>query len=102
MLTNTTHSFFGSQTMEKGFNDFHHMIYTILKTKFNKVPPKIIEYRDYSKFSEENILTDLSNVVNREIPADYDNFESLIQRALEQQSPTKKATIRGNNKPHVS
>ena len=46
MLTNTKHSIFGSQTMETGFSDFHHMIYTILKTKFNKVPPKIIEYRD--------------------------------------------------------
>ena len=95
MLTNTKHSFFGSQTMEMGFSDFHHMIYIILKTTFNKVPPKIIEYRDYSKFSEEKFLTDLSNVVNREIPADYDNLESLIQRVLEQHAPTKKATSRG-------
>ena len=88
--------------METGFSDFYHMIYTILKTKFNKVPPKIIEYRDYSKLSEKNFLTDFSNVVNREIPADYNNFEFLIQRVLEQHAPTKNATIRGNNKQHFS
>ena len=31
MLTNSKHSFFGSQTFETGFSDFHHMIYTILR-----------------------------------------------------------------------
>ena len=32
MLTSMKHHFFASQTFETGFSDFHHMIYTILKT----------------------------------------------------------------------
>ena len=34
MLTNMKFHFFASQTFETGFSDFHHMIYTILKTIF--------------------------------------------------------------------
>ena len=74
----------------------------MLNTKFKKVPPKVIKYWDYCKFSEAKFFTDLSNVANREIPGNYDNFESLIEGVLERHAPTKKATIRGNNKRHVS
>ena len=102
MLTNCKHSFFRSQTFETGFSDFHHMIYTMLKIKFNKVPPKVITYRDYSKFSEISFLTDLSNTMSGNFPASYQNFKSLIVQVLEKHAPTKKATIRGNNKRHVS
>ena len=35
-------------------------------------------------------------------PASYQSFESLIVHVLEKHAPTKKATIRGNNKRHVS
>ena len=66
----------------------------MLNTKFKKVPPKVIKYWDYSKFSEAKFFTDLSNVANREIPGNYDNFESLIEGVLERHAPTKKATIR--------
>ena len=45
-LANRKHGFFGSQTSETGFSDFHRMIYTTEKATFNKVPPKAIIYRD--------------------------------------------------------
>ena len=34
MLTNNHRCFFGSQSFETGFSDFHHMVYSILKTTF--------------------------------------------------------------------
>ena len=40
MLTNMKHQFFASQTFETGFSDFHHMIDTILKTQYVKLPPQ--------------------------------------------------------------
>ena len=101
MLTNRKHSFFRSQTFQTGFSDFHHMIYTMLKTKCNKVPPKVATYRDYSKFSEISFLTDLSNTMSEKFPANYRNFESLTAHVLEKDAPTKKAIITGNNKRHV-
>ena len=102
MLTNSKHSFFGSQTFETGFSDFHHMIYTILKTTYTKLPPKIIQYRDYGKFSETDFLMDLSNALCSMIPENYNEFKGQIVKLLDKHAPYKKATIRGNIKPHVS
>ena len=102
MLTNSKHSFFGSQTFETGFSDFHHMIYTILKTTYTKLLPKIIHYRGYSKFSETDFLMDLSNALCSMIPENYDEFEGQEEKLLGKHAPCKKRTIRGNNKPHVS
>ena len=45
LLTNKKFSFFNTRTFETGFSDFHVMIYTMLKTTYQKVPPKIIIYR---------------------------------------------------------
>ena len=102
MLTNSKHSFFGSQTFETGFSDFHEMIYTILKTTYTKLPPKIIQYRDYNKFSETDFLMDLSNALCSMIPENCNEFEGQVGKILDKHAPYKKATIRGNNKPHVS
>ena len=40
VLTNSKHSFFGSQTFETGFSDFHRMIYTILKNNLYQASTK--------------------------------------------------------------
>ena len=40
MLTNRKHSFMGSQSFETGFSDHHHLIYTVLKSTFVKLPPQ--------------------------------------------------------------
>ena len=40
IFTNRKHSFMQSKSFETGFSDHHHMIYTILKTTFIKLPPK--------------------------------------------------------------
>ena len=90
-----------SHTLETGFSDFHLMIYTMLKTKFNKALPKVIKYGEYNRFSEANFFTDLSNVT-RETSANYDNFECLMECILEKHALTKKATIRGYDRRHVS
>ena len=50
MLTNSRHNFMHSKTFDTGESDFHNMIYTMFKTTFVKLPPKIIKYRCYKKF----------------------------------------------------
>ena len=42
ILTNEKHSFMKSQSFETGFSDHHHLIYTILKSTFVKLPPRNI------------------------------------------------------------
>ena len=102
MLTNSKDSFFGSQTFETGFSDFLYIIYTILKTTYTKLPPKIIQYKDCNKFSKANFLMDLSNALCPMIPENYNEFEGQVGKLLDKHAPYKKATIRGKDKPHVS
>ena len=49
ILTNKRHSLMKTQSFETGFSDHHHLIYTILKTTYSKVPPKKLVYRNYKK-----------------------------------------------------
>ena len=49
-LTNKTSGFQNTTTIEVGLSDFHLMILTVLKSGFVKKGPRIVTYRDYSKF----------------------------------------------------
>ena len=62
MLANSYRSFQNSCAIETGLSDFHKMIFTILKIYFQKKEPKIIQYRDYKSFSEEEYRKILVNI----------------------------------------
>ena len=103
MLTNRKHGFMLSQSFETGFSDFHHMIYTVLKTTYNKIPPITIKYRSYKKFSEPEFLGDVAAALAAVNPGTYDEFEDVIKQALDKHAPIKTAIHRGNNnKPHIN
>ena len=50
ILTNTPHSFQNLGAIETGFSDFHRMTVTVAKINFQKLKPRIINYRDYKFF----------------------------------------------------
>ena len=102
MLTNRKYSFKDTQTFETGFSYFHHLIYTILKSRFTKLPPKTIRYRDYSKYSDDQFLTELSFNLAKESPDSIESFTELFDKTLDKYAPFKTVVIRGNNKPHMS
>ena len=91
-----------SKSFETGFSDHHHMIYTILKTTFTKLPPKTIIYRDYKNWSQLHFEEELRSNLILAHPSTYGNFESIFMNTLEANAPTKKKIVRGNNKPHMS
>ena len=39
--------------METGLSDFHKMIAAVMKTSYQKIEPRVINYRDYKGFSNE-------------------------------------------------
>lgn len=43
-------------------SDFYMMSASIMKMYHRKLPPKIISYRDYQKFSNENLLDSAEEV----------------------------------------
>ena len=52
-LTNSSKSFEKCLTLEAGMSDFHKLIITRLKVKPDKLPPRIIKYRDYKNFESK-------------------------------------------------
>ena len=53
ILTNEEHSFLVNRSFETGFSDHYHLIYTILKSTYTKVPPKKSDF--------DNIRSSLKN-----------------------------------------
>ena len=90
MLTNSYRSFQNSCAIETGLSDFHKMIVTILKTYFQKKEPKIIQYRDYKNFSEEEYREFLVNLVSDhdQCPS-YDVFLRKCKIAFDRRAPLK-------------
>ena len=59
ILTNCKHGCFSSKTFETALSDFHHIVYTNLKTTFTKLPPRVAKFRSYRSFSEEHFRAEL-------------------------------------------
>ena len=49
---------------ETGASDFHQLIITIFKVKPDKLPPRIIKYRDSKNFEWEAFISNLFIVDN--------------------------------------
>ena len=50
ILTNSPYSFQNSNVVETGLSDSNKMTVTVMKTTYEKLKPKIINYRDYKNF----------------------------------------------------
>ena len=74
LLASQKYSFENTNAFETDLNDHHLLIYSMLKTSFQKNEPKRLIYRDYTSFSKDSFLTDLSNSIkNSQI---YEAFET--------------------------
>ena len=101
-LTNSGNSFQNTETVSTGLSDFHVMIVTVLKTTFPKAKPKILLYRDYSKFVENNFRDELRTKIQYTRVCGYESFEHIFLSVLNKHAPYKKKSIRANQKPYVT
>ena len=53
-LTNRSQNFCNSYIIETGLSDFHMTTVSVIKMHYRKLLRKIINYRDYKKFSKGN------------------------------------------------
>ena len=80
------------------------MILTILRVGFVNRSPKIVECRDYSKFS----YIEFRNALARNLAAQstelmtYSSFESVVMQVLNDHAPLKKKYIRANDGPFMT
>ena len=81
ILTNHPRSFQNSLVIDTGLSDFHRMTVTVMKTYFPKLCSKLINYRDFQKFSNaafrDELLTNLCHIA-----PNYDDFIKMVNRVL--------------------
>ena len=101
-LSNSCQSFQKTTTVCTGLSDFHKMIVTVLKTTFPKAKPKIVTYRDYSKFVDKDFHKDLGRKVKSLEVGNYDLLEKSFLNVFNNHAPYKKKVVRANQKPYVT
>ena len=103
ILTNRNMCFKHTSTIETGLSDFHTMIVTVLKGSFVKKGPKIIRYRNYSKFNEEDFRKDLiDELLNLPVEPDYSTFNAVVEKVLNVHAPLKTKYVRANDGPFMT
>ena len=100
LLTNSPKSFQNTTVFSTGLSDFHKMALTVLKTKFEKVKPKEIQYRYYKNFAEDDFRNDLKNHLTN--CSTYEDFEKVFLEVLQTHAPLKKKYIRTNEVPYMT
>ena len=98
MLTNFNRSFPNSCAIETGLSDFDKIIVTVSKIYFQKREAKVINYRDYRNFSNEEFI---QQVLNDGIVS-YESYLSICQRARDSRAPKKQKYIRSNHNPFIN
>ena len=101
-ITNSYRSFQGTTTFATGLSDCHKMVITVMKTIFPKADPRIITYRDYSKYCSEEFGRDLQRNLNLIEKGNYQPFDDVFMNTLQINHPLKNKTIRANQQSYVS
>ena len=103
ILTNSPYNFQNSLVIESGLSDFHKMMVSVMKTNFQKLEPRIVHYRDYTRFSNENyrkhLLQNLSIENKNTNCKGLEKFIQICINTLDQIVPRKKKYVLGNNMP---
>ena len=100
MLTNRRKMFMKSTTITTGLSDHHQLILSCFRSKFTKLPPKYIYYREYKKFNENNFLRELDrNLLNGNMfdGNTYSKLTRIFASTLQKHAPLKMKMIRGNH-----
>ena len=57
LLTNRPKSFQSSSAVEPGLSDFHKMTVTVITTTFEKIKPRVTNFKNWNKFCNEKFRT---------------------------------------------
>ena len=81
-----------------GVYDFHKLTFTVLETYFQKAKPRIIKYRVYKHFDNnefrDELIRELSS--NNMQSDDLTQFTNIFKMILEKKAPSKERYVRYN------
>ena len=106
ILTNKPHSFKNSGVIATGLSDFHRITVTITKMTFQKLKPRIINYReDYKLFHNiryrNDLLQEISNSYLEFNDNGFSGFFDICRTTSDQHAPRKKY-VRGDHMPFIN
>ena len=98
VLTNSPRSFQSSNFFETGLSDFHKLTTTVLKQYFPKLKSKIVNYRDYRKFRNDEFRAEIDNkILKHDINnMEYQHFLNIFTDILNKHAPMKQKCLREN------
>ena len=104
ILTNKSRSFQNTTIIETGLSDHHKMTVTVLKYYVPRAMNKIVNFRNYSKFNNEQFRKEFVTEMDKHnlCELNYDNFEDIFGKVLNKYAPMKKKVIRANNAPFMT
>ena len=104
LLTNSAKSFESTCTIETGLSDFHKLVVTVLNEKHERMPPKVMQYRNYKKFDyaifNNNLRKQTKNLNFSEL--DFATIRKIFMEILDKFAPLKKNYIRANHSKFVT
>ena len=82
LIINSKFSFMRINFFQTGLSDHHHMIYIILKAKFEKFEPKKLIFCNFKQFDSERCKLDICNSMSdvRTHAAFENNFVSVLDK----------------------
>ena len=104
ILTNCPRTFKNYCDIETGLSDFHKLGVSVMKTSYKKSEPKIITYRSYKSFCNNNFREELRQVVSKRANCDT-HLKHLFPHAikiLDQNAPQKKKYLMVNQSPFMN
>ena len=89
----TSKNDFYSKQIETGLSDFHKMIFTVMKTSYQKIELRVLNYRHYESFSNErfreSLLENLKEKLLKNSNKSFRNFINSCNSELDIQLPKK-------------
>ena len=91
ILTNSPRSFQNSRVFETGHSDFHNLTITALKRHFPKLKQKVVNYRDYPNFQNNEFRAELDNEMLKHDLGnmEYQHFLNIFIDILNEHVPMK-------------
>ena len=99
ILTNSPRSFQNSSVFETGLSDFHKLTITVVKQYFPKLKPKVVNYRDYRNFRNNEFRAELDNEMLKHDLGnmEYQHFLNIFIEILNNYAPMKQKYLRANH-----
>ena len=101
-LTTNKYLFQKTNSFETGTSDHHPLIATVLKTTYERFPPKLLTYRSYEHSWNDSLKNKFEAEAYAIQSGDIGSLRTAIIKSLNAVAPFKKRIVRGNSKLHLT